>query len=66
MKPEDVLLRVAAIAQMVGDDETAHGAEDTLHQDVLKAIGSGTCASPAECARIALDTLDLDFARWCA
>jgi len=40
--------------------------EDSLHQDVLAAIGNGTCDDPAACARAALITLGIDFARWCA
>lgn len=64
MTPEDVCKRVVAIAQMVDDPEAAHSEEDTLYQDVLRAIGSGECSDPAYCARVALDTLSLEFERW--
>ena len=58
--------RVEKIRAMACDDETAHSAEDTLHQDVLSAIAEGRCANPQSCARAALKTLEINFARWCA
>lgn len=65
MSPEDVRERVRYIALIGGDDEIAHGEEDKLHQDVLRAIADGADNAPA-LARMALDTLNIPFARWCA
>ena len=58
--------QAAAIAARRADDERAHRAEDRLHQTVLRAIADGRCADPAECARAALQTLELSFSRWYA
>jgi hypothetical protein len=66
MNIEDVELRVENIRERAGDDEVAHGMEDDLHQDVLRAIAAGTCSDPVGCAASALKTCDIDFARWCA
>lgn len=70
MTPDDVAARVHAIALIAkdgdGDDEAAHGMEDTLHQSVLAAIRDGKCADPAACAAEALKTTSLTFERWCA
>lgn len=57
---------VALISTVAGDDERAHGAEDELHQALLRSIADGTCENPKACAAEALKTLDIDFARWCA
>jgi hypothetical protein len=62
----DVLTAVAHIEEISGDDECAHGYEDSLHQAVLRSIALGECENPQEYAKEALKTLDLDFARWCA
>ena len=66
MQTATVEAAVAAIAGMVEDPEEAHSCEDDLMRQVLTAIGRGQCADPAECARLALQTMDLDFPRWCA
>ena len=66
MTPKSVLARVAKIAKMAGDDESAHSAEDDLHKDVLSAIASGKCVDPKECARIAMTTTGIPFSRWYA
>lgn len=66
MNVKDVQSRVNEIRSRSGDDEDAHGLEDVLHQDVLKAIATGECEDPVECAKLALTTLDIKFARWCA
>lgn len=58
--------RVEYIKSIMDDDEAAHGMEDDLHQAVLRAIAYGTCTDPTGCAEAALETLKLDFARWCA
>lgn len=57
--------RVADIADLVDDDESAHSAEDDLHRAVLAAIADGA-ENPAALAAAALKTVGLDFARWCA
>jgi hypothetical protein len=67
MTRDEALERVAKIAAMAGDDEAAHGEEDSLHRDVLRAIADGTAyPSAAALARCALGTIGLDFARWTA
>jgi hypothetical protein len=66
MTPQYVQDRVEQIKSVAGDDEVAHGKEDALHQEVLRAIAEGVAENPAECARIALTTSDINFARWCA
>jgi len=62
---EEVLSEVERIRSIARDDEVAHSFEDGLHQRVLLAISTGTCADPAGCARAALTTRDIDFDRWC-
>jgi hypothetical protein len=64
--PDDVRADVEAVRRMAGDDEIAHSEEDHLHLSVLEAIADGTATDPAECARIALSTREILFARWCA
>lgn len=66
MTVENVRKAVARIKRLSDDDEAAHGAEDELHQSVLRAIAQGYCDDPAACAASALMTLDIDFERWCA
>jgi hypothetical protein len=59
--------RVREIANSAagGDWENTHGREDGLHHDVLRAIAEGA-DNPVELAQAALETLKLDFERWCA
>lgn len=64
--PETVRQTVERIREAAGDDEAAHGMEDELHFDVLKAIAEGTCENPQECARLAIQTAEIGFARWYA
>jgi hypothetical protein len=66
MTPAIVQKRIEQIKEKRHDDEVAHGLEDKLRQDVLLAIARGECTGPAECARLALTTSEIDFARWCA
>lgn len=66
MTPEEIAVKVGYIRDIAGDDEAAHGREDALHQEVLQAIAEGRCADPAACARAALETTNIEFARWCA
>ncbi len=62
----DIMDRVNFIKECASDDEAAHVYEDTLHQDVLRAIAKGECDNPASCAMAALMTLKINFDRWCA
>ena len=68
MKLIEIANRVAAIREVVWDDEKAHGLEDDLHHDVLRAIAENTLedVDATVAAKIALDTLLIDFGRWCA
>ena len=66
MTVEEVLARVEGIRAVASDDEVAHGREDDLHRDVLQAIAMGACADPAGCAKAALTTGDIEFARYYA
>ena len=68
MTPADVERRVQKITKTAegGDDESAHCDEDALHMAVLKAIAKGKATDPVECARIALTTTTIQFARWYA
>jgi len=62
---EDVRVRVERVRAMTGDDEAAHIEEDRLWADVLRAIAAGA-ADPRVLARTALETEEIDFARWYA
>ncbi|MEU5426879.1 hypothetical protein AB0H73_14920 [Streptomyces olivoreticuli] len=62
MTVEDVARRLAEIAHHQDDSEAAHGLEDQLHADVLRAIAAG--APDAEIlAAAALRSETLDFSR---
>ena len=61
MTQDEVRAAVAAIS--IYAEGEAHRAEDALHQDVIRAIADGA-EDAAALARLALTTLDLDFARW--
>lgn len=65
---EDVQVRLADIRIVAGDFEMAHGEEDRLYADILRAIADGTLTGTAarECAALALTSADIDFARYCA
>jgi hypothetical protein len=64
MTPEHVKARVEEIERESMNSEGAHCMEDTLYQDVLIAIGEGAATDPAACAREALKTREIKFARW--
>lgn len=66
MNPEIVRARVKEIHAMRSDDEAAHSEEDSLRNDLLQGIADGSCEDPQECARLALETNEIPFARWCA
>jgi hypothetical protein len=63
MTPDEVYARIAAID--TADDEVAHGTEDAIRDDVLKAIAAGDTDARA-LAKAALTTSDLLFSRWYA
>lgn len=68
---EEVVERLEDIRHLatdVRDDEVAHMEEDRLHYDVLHTIASGdmSAGKARALAALALSTIDLDFARWCA
>ena len=66
MTPDDVRKEIENIRAMQGDPEGAHSREDDLYLQLLTAIANGKCENPALCAKIAIQTQELDFARWCA
>jgi hypothetical protein len=66
MTTDDVRMRVEEIRAHATDDECAHSLEDSLYDDLMRAIATGQCTDAAGCAEIALTTKDIDFARWCA
>jgi len=49
-----------------GDYETAHELEDNLYVSVLRAIAKGMVIDPSTCAKEALKTQRLKFARFTA
>lgn len=53
------------VAEMAGDPEAAHGAEDALMEACLESIAAGA-VDPKEAALIGLSTRALDFDRWYA
>ena len=66
MTLDDVRKRVDEIRRVSWDDEVAHSREGDLHIDVLRAIADGAAEDPKAMAKLALETCDIDFARWCA
>ncbi len=65
---EDIETDVAAIqaAADEGDDEKAHSLENSLFENVLRAIADGSVEDPEDVAQAALASCDIDFARRCA
>lgn len=61
--PKDVIDRVGLIVDIAGDFEAAHGAEIKLHQDVLESIAGGKCEEARRCAKLALQTSQIQFKR---
>lgn len=64
MKKDDVVKRVRAIFAERDDPEIAHALEDQPYRELLWAIAEGECDDPQGCAKEALKTGDMDFARW--
>jgi hypothetical protein len=58
--------KVRALALDERDNEDAHGEEDDLYRDVLRAIAAGQCEDPAACAAEAVKTAEFDYDRWYA
>lgn len=67
MTTAEIRFRVQTkVQELAGrDDEKAHGAEDDLFRDVLKAIAKGSKKSQ-ELAREALKSLEVRFTRHCS
>lgn len=61
----DVIASVAEIEAIKMDDEAAHGKEDSLREDVLRAIADGH-PDARGLAVEALKTSEINFSRWCA
>lgn len=66
MTIQDVQVALNNIRDSKDDDEVAHSMEDDLHQAVLLAIADGTAEEPKIMARLALESLNINFSRWCA
>jgi hypothetical protein len=63
----EIQARVRDVCDSRGDDERAHALEDSLHQDVLRAIAlCDLDCDPSVAASAALATTAIDFARYCA
>lgn len=62
---EDVARALAEIVEKAGDDESAHGMEDGLHQRVLRAVAAGH-PDARILAAAALRTEAIEFCRWYA
>ncbi len=65
MTEQEARERLEEIRGIAGDDEVAHSKEDEFHRDVLSLIATG-CHNGQELARIAIQTSEIQFARWCA
>lgn len=61
----EVRRQLQDIKRIADDDESAHGSEDALHQEVLQAVADGH-PDAMKLAKLALKTQDIRFARWCA
>jgi hypothetical protein len=60
----EIEVRVSKIASLVGQkDGVAHGLEDELYLDVLKAIAAGS-PNPRKLAAAAIKSAELDIKRW--
>lgn len=66
MNIDEIRNRVAAIAAMQLDDESAHSAEDDLLWDFVRYVAQAAPQPFAEMAAEVSKSFDLDFARWTA
>jgi hypothetical protein len=64
MTNEQALVWYNKIVEMRGDDEAAHGQEDSFREAVLQAVADGADNS-IDLAKLALRTSEIEFARWC-
>ena len=60
----DVTDRIKEIRKYISDPERAHGLEDTLHIDVLYAIGHGIAGDARALALETLKTQAITYPRW--
>lgn len=63
MTEQDVKVRVEHIVDLSKDYESAHGAEDTLFFDLLRAIADGSCVNPQKCCKFAIQSRQITFKR---
>ncbi len=65
MTVADIEEKISEIKLLADDYEVAHSKEDDLHVNVLRVISEGE-ADARNLARKALETLDIEFPRYCA
>lgn len=64
---DDIRARLEAIRDVAGDDEVAHGREDSLREEFIEHVRDNPADSKlAEKASLVLSTDEISFARWCA
>lgn len=66
MQADEVRRRVEEIRSVQYDSEAAHSREDRLYLELLEDIARQGPETWAEKARIALETQEMSFDRWCA
>lgn len=66
MNIEQAKHRVEEIRRSAGDDERAHGMEDSLYSDFIKHVQALGIDGVSDVAAEILKTKDIDFSRWCA
>lgn len=66
MTRAEIEIRLSEIASLAGDDEVAHGLEDMLQQDFLRALARGDVPTEeiAPLSALVLTSLAIDFSRW--
>ena len=65
MTHKDIYEGLRKIKAAAGNSALAHKMEDDLYLELLEAIESNNCNCPSFCARIALLTQKIKFARMC-
>lgn len=65
MTTDDLERRIERLRMIASDDEAAHGEEDSIWEDVLRAIAGGS-GNAIELAALALTTQGIEFCRWYA
>jgi len=66
MSPEIVKQQIEEIKMQSHDAEVAHSIEDHLYFSIIASISQDLCENPKECCKIALESWDIDFPRWCS